>query len=144
MKKILSGLLLISFLTVLVMPMAVSAQTEMEEINQCTLKHDFSGWSKMTCPGRDAVCQFTDETKDCPMCCMMDTIYTVTDWIFAGITALVVIFVLIGAFNLLTGAGNVEKVKTGRDYIIYASIGMLVALLAKAIPAIVKAIMNLG
>ena len=143
MKKILSGLLLISFLAVLVMPMVVSAQTEMTEINKCTLKHDFSSWTKMACPS-SGECLFTNTTYDCAMCCMMDTVYTVTDWIFAGITALVVIFVLIGAFNLLTAAGTPEKVKTGRDYIIYASIGMLVALLAKAIPAIVKAIMNLG
>ena len=144
MKKILSGLLLISFLAVLVMPMVVSAQAiEMEEIDKCTLKHNFSSWTKMTCPS-SGECSFTSTTYDCAMCCMMDTVYTVTDWIFAGITALVVIFVLIGAFNLLTAAGTPEKVKTGRDYIIYASIGMLVALLAKAIPAIVKAIMNLG
>ncbi|GAH21146.1 unnamed protein product, partial [marine sediment metagenome] len=81
---------------------------------------------------------------DCPMCCVLDTIYTVTDWIFAGVVALVVIFVLIGAFNLLTAAGSPEKVKSGRDFIIYASIGMIVAILAKAIPAIVKAILRLG
>lgn len=144
MKKILLGLLLISFLAVLVMPMVVSAQTEMTEINQCTLRHNFSSWNKMACPANEKICLFNDASKDCAMCCLMDTVYTVTDWIFAGITALVVIFVLMGAFNLLTAAGTPDKIKTGRDYIIYAAIGMLVALLAKAIPAIVKAIMNLG
>ena len=72
----------------------------------------------------------------------MDTVYTVTDWIFVGVVTLVVIFILWGAFNLLTAAGNPEKIKTGRDLIIFASIGMLVALLAKAIPWIVRNVLG--
>jgi hypothetical protein len=144
MKKFLPALILISFLAVLLMPMVASAQVEMEEIEGCTLRHNFSGWEKIECPGENTFCEFTDEDLDCPMCCLLDTIYTVTDWIFAGVVALVVIFVLIGAFNLLTAAGSPEKVTSGRNYIIYAAVGMFVALLAKAIPAIVKAILRLG
>ena len=143
MKKILSALVLIGFLTVLLAPVVVSAQVEPPEITKCTLTHDFSAWTKISCPA-SGDCPFDSATYDCPMCCLLDTIYTVTDWIFAGVVALVVIFVLIGAFNLLTAAGSPEKVKSGRDFIIYASIGMLVAILAKAIPAIVKAILRLG
>ena len=144
MKKILSALVLISFLAVLAVPMVALAQPiEPGEITGCDLKHDFSAWGTIDCPS-SGNCPFDSPTRDCPMCCVMDTIYTVTDWIFAGVVALVVIFVLIGAFNLLTAAGSPEKVKTGRDFIIYASIGMIVAILAKAIPAIVKAILRLG
>ena len=143
MKKILSALVLISFLAVLLMPVATLAVVEMQEIGKCTLRHDFSTWTKISCPA-SGDCSFDSATYDCPMCCLIDTIYTVTDWVFAGIVALVVIFVLIGAFNLLTAAGNPEKVKSGRDFIIFASVGMFVALLAKAIPAIVKAILRLG
>jgi len=143
LKKILSALVLASFLAVLAVPMVASAQVEIEEIQECTLRHDFSGWTKIDCPG-PGTCDFASTTYDCPMCCLLDTIYTVTDWIFAGVVALVVIFVLIGSFNLLTAAGSPEKVKSGRDYIIYAAVGMFVALLAKAIPAIVKAILRLG
>lgn len=68
----------------------------------------------------------------------MDTVYTVTDWIFVFVVTLVVIFILLGAFSILTAAGTPEKVATGRSYIIYACIGMFVALLAKAIPWIVR------
>jgi len=143
MKKILPALVLISFLAVLLMPMVASAQVEMEEIDKCTLRNDFSSWTKIDCPA-SGDCEFDDPSYDCPICCLLDTIYTVTNWIFAGVVALVVIFVLIGAFNLLTAAGNPEKIKSGRDYIIYAAVGMFVALLAKAIPAIVKAILRLG
>jgi hypothetical protein len=144
MKKFLPALVLISFLAVLLMPTVASAQVEAEEISKCTLRHDFSGWTKIDCPGEGAECEFKSAIHDCPICCLLDTIYTVTDWIFAGVVALVVIFVLIGAFNLLTAAGSPEKVTSGRNYIIYAAVGMFVALLAKAIPAIVKAILRLG
>ena len=143
LKKISLALVLISLLAVLLAPVVASAQVELKEINKCTLRHDFSAWTKIDCPSSGA-CQFDSTTYDCPMCCLLDTIYTVTDWIFAGIVSLVVIFVLIGAFNLLTAAGSPEKIKSGRDLIIFASVGMLVALLAKAIPAIVKAILGLG
>jgi hypothetical protein len=143
MKKILSALVLTGFLAVLLMPAVASAQVEMQEIQKCTLRHDFHTWTKIDCPA-SGDCRFDDIGYDCPMCCLLDTIYTVTDWIFAGVVALVVIFVLMGSFQLLTAAGNPEKVKSGRDFIIFASVGMFVALLAKAIPAIVKAILRLG
>jgi len=145
MKKVLTALVLVSLLAILAAPLVASAQPVEpgEMAGQCTLRHDFSGWEKITCPGV-GVCSFTNLAMDCPACCLMDTVYSVTDWMFVGVLALVVIFVLIGAFNLLTAAGTPEKIKTGRDYIIFAAIGAIVAALAKAIPAIVKAIFRVG
>lgn len=72
----------------------------------------------------------------------MDTVYTVTDWIFVFVVVLVIIFVLWGAYNLLTAQGVPEKILLGRNQIIYAAIGMIVALLAKAIPFIVRSILG--
>ena len=148
LKKTLSALVLISFLAVLAVPMVVSAAIapdEPEEMaGECTTRRDFSGWEMIDCPPAGTVCKFNDTTYDCPTCCLMDAIYRVTDWIFVGVLSLVVIFVLIGAFNLLTAAGSPEKVKSGRDFIIWAMVGAIVAALAKAIPAIVKAILVLG
>ncbi len=144
LKKISSALVLIGFLTVLLAPVVVSAQVvEPGEVTKCTLTHDFSAWTKVDCPG-SGDCPFDSATYDCPMCCTMNAIYTVTDWIFAGVVALVVIFVLIGSFYLLTAAGSPEKVKSGRDFIIWAMVGAIVAALAKAIPAIVKAILQIS
>lgn len=145
MKKILSALVLISCLAVLAVPMVASAQPvePAEMTGECTMRHDFSAWTKISCPATGA-CEFDSTTYDCGMCCLLDTIYSVTDWIFVFVLALVVIFILLGAFNLLTAAGSPEKVKTGRDLIVYAIIGAVVAALAKAIPAIVVSILRLG
>jgi len=74
------------------------------------------------------------------MICFFNTLYVVTDWIFAILIAIAAIMVLFGAFTLVTAAGAPEKVTSGRNYILYAAIGLIIAFLAKAIPAIVKTV----
>ncbi|GAH61373.1 unnamed protein product, partial [marine sediment metagenome] len=58
------------------------------------------------------------------------------------LVAFAAIMVLFGAFTLLTAGGAPEKVTSGRNYIIYAAIGLAVGLFAKAIPALVRVIMG--
>jgi len=76
------------------------------------------------------------------MCCVMNSIYNVTDWIFLILAGIAVIMVLFGAFELLTAGGNADKVGTGRKYIIFAAVGLVAAFLAKAIPGVVKVIVG--
>ena len=147
MKKVLTSLILVSLLAILAVPLVASAQeTIPSEIKQCTMRHDLTGadWTArgFTCVASGSICTFSDTTKTCGVCCIMDTVYTVTDWIFVFVITLVIIFILLGAFNLLTAAGTPEKIKSGRDYIIFACIGMLVALLAKSIPWIVRNVLG--
>lgn len=145
MKKVLTALVLTSFLAVLAVPLVATAVTEPAEMTgQCIMRNDLSGWQNVTCPGKSGTCLFTDTTKDCAMCCVLDVVYSVTNWIFVFVLALVVIFVLIGAVQILTAGGSPEKVNTGRSYIIYAVVGAIVAALAKAIPAIVRSILGIS
>ena len=60
--------------------------------------------------------------------------------IFIGLMILVIIMVLMGAFKLMTAAGDTAKVTAGRNQIMYAAIGLIVALVAKAVPSIVSAL----
>lgn len=134
MKKILPALVLISFLTVLVMPMVTSAQ---EVFDTCTLKRDFDF---------DDACDKGEEVnmEEHGMCCLMNTLYNITDWIFVVLVAIAALFVVIGAVTLLTSAGDLEKTKKGRDYIMWAAIGLAVGFLAKAVPGIVKLMIGVG
>ena len=70
--------------------------------------------------------------------CIMNAIAKATDWIFAIVLAIAIIFIIWGAFTLVTAGGSPEKALKGRNYIIYAVVGFIVALLAKAIPGIAK------
>ena len=79
-----------------------------------------------------------EENQQCGVCCLLATVLYVTDWIFLFLVVLVLALVLIGAFNILTAAGDPGKIEKGRNYIMWAAIGLAVALLTRAVPAIVK------
>ena len=76
------------------------------------------------------------------MICALSSVYTVVDWIFVGLMAVVVLFTILGAFDILTAAGDPEKVKKGRERIMYAMIGLAVALLSRAVPGIVNSLIG--
>jgi hypothetical protein len=48
------------------------------------------------------------------------------------------LFIIYAAFVYLTAAGNEDKVKSAKNYIIYAVVAILVALLSRAIVTIVR------
>jgi len=148
MRKIFPALLLLSLLAVLVVPLAISAQVPPKEIKECTMRHTLTGaeWTDLgiNCPDKTVKCDFTNPGDyTCGVCCLMDTVYTVTDWVFVLVVILAIIFVLAGAFYILTAGGTPERVTTGRMFIVWAVVGVLIALLAKAIPTIVKNVLGM-
>ena len=136
MKKIFSALILISTLVILTVPVLTSAQT----LDKCIIKVDIPSTPGLTCPGVGEDCLYTD--PNCGMCCLLSTLYGVTNWIFAALVAVAGILVILGAFNIVTAGGSPDKVASGRNYIIYAAVGLAVGLLARAIPAIVRMIVG--
>jgi NADH:ubiquinone oxidoreductase subunit 4 (subunit M) len=46
--------------------------------------------------------------------------------------------ILVGAFYFVTAGGDEDKVETAKKYILYAAVGLAIALLAKAIVEIVQ------
>ncbi len=151
MKRIFSGIALLGVFGMMLVPFAFANA----QATGCQVRHQFtigSGANVVTC---NAVqCTFgtfnsatgattQDNPPFCSQCCALDLVYTVTDWIFLIVLGLSIIFILIGAFNFITAGGSPEKAATGRQYLIYAVIGIIVAILAKAIPAIAKSIIGL-
>ncbi len=57
--------------------------------------------------------------------------------VYAGI-AVCPLMVLIGVFNIMTSAGEPNKVKAGKNYILYAAIGLGILLLARGIIAFIN------
>ena len=136
MKRILSIFLTLSFLLI---PLTLLAQNGTPK--KCTVSERTadnidicSGWS-------DKACEV--ETKEnCAICCLFSGLYTVRDWIFSGVMVIATIMVIFGAFTITTAGGDPSKLSTGKNYILYAMIGFAIALLAAAIPNIVKALMG--
>lgn len=130
LKKILLSLLLASLLIGAALP--VLAQSVIPD--QCTIKKD-TGIAN--CPGAGSPCPYATNEL-CGLCCMISTIFYVADWIFTFLMIIVILFVLWGAFDILQAAGDAERINKGRDRIMYAAVGLGIALMAKAIPAVVK------
>ncbi len=129
MKKVFSILLLSGLFISFALPIVVSAQSN-QMISQCTLRHDVTVAGETHNKGETLL------YSQYGVFCIMDAIYTATDWIFAIVLAIAIIFIIWGAFTIMTAGGNSDRVTTGRNYIIYAIVGFIVALMAKAIPGI--------
>ena len=173
MKKIVSIFVIISFLAVLFAPMIASAQVaeccklnrDVEVRDKTYKKGLIVGFRALTVDecrfgAVDAACTDTDNNgtidqgetvppTDCYSAdrggtvCLINTIYSITDWIFYILMAFVGVMIIIGAFTIITAGGAPEKVTSGRNYVLYAVIGMVVAFFARAIPAIVKTVIGM-
>ena len=148
MKKIFFIVALTCLLGSLVLPMTVLAADTLQDC--CKLRKAITidtvscGDGSIVGPtgGNCTVGAISCTTEKWGLFCVLNTIYAVTDWAFLIIVAIVVILVIFGALNIMTSAGDPAKVKKGRDLIMYAAIGMVVAIIARAVPSIVKAIIG--
>ncbi|MBI4138408.1 MAG: hypothetical protein HY482_02355 [Candidatus Wildermuthbacteria bacterium] len=71
---------------------------------------------------------------------LIDRIALIGNWIFAIFLAISVIYIVLAAFEFVTGAGDPAKVSGARQKLIYAAVGIGVALLAAGIDDIVRSI----
>lgn len=69
----------------------------------------------------------------------------ITNWIFTILLILAVIFILLAAFNYLTGAaGDGEKIKTAHRMLIFAVVAVAIAFLAQGILFVVSELVAPG
>jgi len=66
----------------------------------------------------------------------------ITDWIFSIFLVLAVLFILIGAYNILISKGNPEGFDQGKKMVLYAVIAVAVAVLAKSIVVVTAKIVG--
>jgi len=132
MKKIIIGLILISFLTMPVVALAYSQEAQ----NACKDYTDAA--SKDNCMARyDSALIHTKED-------ITNLVITITNW-FAGIVfAIAVIMLIYGGVLYMTAAGSEEKAKTARRLLLYACIGIAVAILAFGAQALINSFLGMG
>jgi len=123
------GILIASLVLPVVTLAAVTAP-----VNSCKLAES------ITYNGQTYSGTVSDSTSAWGVICFLNMMNIVINIIFIGLMILVIIMVLMGAFKLMTAAGDTAKVTAGRNQILYAAIGLIVALVAKAVPSIVSAL----
>ncbi len=99
-------------------------------------------WDKMNPPG-PYPCN-VDEDATCGLCCLLNTVYIVTNWIFFLMMALAVVLIVIGGATYMLAGGDPAKAGKGKTIITYAIIGLAIALVARFVPSVVKFIMGVS
>jgi len=64
---------------------------------------------------------------------VISTVNSLTNWFFAAFLIIAVWFLILAAFHFVTANGEVESVNKARGEVMYAMIGVLIAVLAKGI-----------
>ncbi len=140
-KKALYVLLLMSVLAILALPPFVHAQQDRGF--DPNLRNDLygippagnnseSGFGGGTSGGGGASGSW-DAPLDIPA-----IINRIAKWLFDILMAVSVVMILAAAFMHVSSGGNEEKVKTANKMIVYAVVGVAIALLSKVIIAVVE------
>jgi len=74
------------------------------------------------------------------MVCLINTIYSITDWVFWFALALSIIIGIVTGFFFLTAGGEPYKIEKARGMFIWLVVGIAVAVSAKVLTALIIAI----
>ena len=170
MKKILVSGVLAAMLVLTIAPAVLATSTSIAQTPNecCVLRHKIGGIDKGTVvlSPQGGFCDLTGDgnsdvsgtattvtinstshavqrAKNWGLYCMIDSVKTITDWIFYFLVLIVVVMVVIGGFMYVTAAGNPDKAKSATKILTFAVIGLAIALLAKLIPSITRFIVGL-
>lgn len=76
------------------------------------------------------------------LCCTLNSVARVTNYIFYFFMLLAVIFGIYAAFMFITAGGDEEKIKKARSIIFYVVIAIIIAVLARFLPTAVQAVLR--
>ena len=88
------------------------------------------------------VMALADEHDVAPSLDVMDALNSITNWAFTILMAVAALFIIFAAFEFVTAKGEPEKVKSAREYVLYALVGVVVALLARGLVQLIETIVT--
>ena len=83
-----------------------------------------------------------NQTKKWGLCCLVDSIYNVTDWLFYVLMAGIAILFILAGFFFITAGGDTTKITQSKRFVFYGIIGLILALMARIIPSIIKRLVS--
>jgi len=69
-------------------------------------------------------------------------ITALTNWLFVILSIVAVIFIVLAGLQFITGGGNPETIAAARMKLMYAAVGIAVALLARSVPFVIQSIIS--
>jgi len=70
------------------------------------------------------------------------TLDSVSNYLFGFLLVIAAIAIIIAAYFFVTAAGDPDKTKTARNFVLYAVIGVLVAFLAKGLVMLINVVVR--
>jgi hypothetical protein len=139
-----------SFLVALFAAFPARAQVTPQE--QCTIVRDITirtfviSKTAIIKPGSDKITAavgagVTQATSDWGTICLINTINSVVDWVFLLLLVVAVAFIAIAGFLWMTGGAKPDQQALAGKMIIAAIVGIVIAVLARLLPAVVTGIM---
>lgn len=136
-KKIVFSILAIGFF---VTPILVSAA------DGCSISGDrlsqFSDQGLKCTTNCNYTTNMSSSNADCGTCCLLNSVYNITDWLFLIIMAVSVVMIVLGGVIFMKSGGDPTELDKAKKQILFAAVGIVVALLAKAVPSIVLSIVS--
>ena len=148
MNKFLKGLVLLS---VLFFSFSVFAAELEGPLNCCILRSDVDmgsdgNYSKdEIVGGEDGECSLgtpTQTTNQWGLVCLLGSVGAVAHWIFVTLMIVAPLMIMVGAYHIMTAGANPDSVKTGKNYIIWAAVGLLVGLFSNTIPSFISSLIT--
>lgn len=75
---------------------------------------------------------------------VMDVLSNIVDWLFSILLVFAAIMIVIAAYMFVTAAGNPETVTKARHFVVYALVGVAIALASRGLVALVSKIVGTG
>ncbi len=113
---------------------------------ECGSGENCVGGDPSTLDVKEGVCQDPDNVVFCSPITHTtfgSLIDAIINFIFNIAIVVVPLMVIIGAFNLLTAAGDPKKITTGKNIITYTLIGFAIILLAKGVIAMIEEVIGI-
>lgn len=114
-RKLIMSVVVLAGLTTVFLPLPVAAANVFEQ--DCTANSN------------SRLCKETKNAEND----VSDLISTISNTMFFLLGAICVIMIIYGGFRYITSNGDASRVKSAKDIVLYAVIGLIVALLAYAI-----------
>lgn len=100
--------------------------------------HDENGDGTITCDLGTAT-----DVGDWGACALISNIKFIVDFLFWGFLLISIAFFLWGGLKMMTAAGEPEEFEKGRNLVMYAAVGVLVAFAARLLPAALRGFFGL-
>ena len=140
-KKILPAMVLLSLTLMVLVPLSVSADQvggiESPNESLCTeVKHDLSHLVE----GCDT--SFTADMENAHLCCLLDLMETIIDYAFVILLIFAAMMLIWGAYMFVSAGGNTDKINAARDRLIWALVGVAVAIAAKGLVRVIENLLS--